>query len=256
METLKTFEFGTSQAAWEGINEYFLLNPEDILNRQGTVSGSLIIAYDTLIKIRKLRVDPDFDFGKTFNYRNQKWNTLVNNYVNLNLLDLVKIEVQNREQKRDSNYNIAFMFDNTHVSGKGCLLSLTFSRRNYSDQPILVVSMRSSEIVKRLNFDFLLIQRIGEYVYGSKAHIAAHIYIPNMYTVPEVTAMYHKHKNLREMMANIKNLTPFQAKVLATLDKFQDIDINKISYKIHQRAAKVLQGHGDLKPLLAKDLTL
>lgn len=256
MDTLKTFEFGTSQAAWEGINEYFLLNQADILSRQGTVSSSLLIAYDTLVKIRKLRVNPDFDFGKTFNYRTQKWNTLVSNYVNMNLLDLVKIEVQNREKKRDSNYNIAFLFDNTHVSGKGCLLSLTFSRRNYSDQPILVVSMRSSEVVKRLNFDFLLIQRIGEYVYGEKAHIGAHIYIPNMYTVPEVTAMYHKHKDIRGLLSGIEEHTPFQKKVLATLDKFHDIDIDKIAYKIHQRAAKVLQGHGDLKPLLAKDLTL
>ncbi len=256
METLKVFEFATSQAAWEGLNEYFLLQETDIKKRQGTVSGSLMIAYDTLVRIRKLRVDPEFDFGKTFNYRIQKWNTLVSNYVDLNLLDLVKLEVQKREAKRDSNYNIAFLFDNTHASGKGCLLSLTFSRRNYADNPILIVSLRSSEIVKRLNFDFLLIQRIGEYVYGTKAHISAHIYIPNMYTVPEVSAMYHKHKDIEKMLAEVEELSPFQKKTLATLTKFKDIDIDKIAYKIHQRAAKVLQGHGDLKPLLAKDLHL
>lgn len=255
METLKSFEFATSQEAWEGLNEYFLLHEQDIKKRNGSVSGSLIIAYDTLVKIRKLRVDPEFDFSKSFNYRIQKWRTLVSNYVNLNLLDLVKLEVQKREEKRDSNYNIAFLFDNSHQSGKGCLLSLTFSRRNYSDIPILIVSMRSSEIVKRLNFDFLLVQRIGEYVYGSKSHIGAHFYIPNMYTVPEVTAMYHTHKDIRTLL-NGSHPTPFRKKVLDTLDKFTTINPEKIPYKIHQRAAKVLQGYGKHKPLLAKDLLI
>jgi hypothetical protein len=256
METFKILEFATSQEAWEGINEYFLLSPEDIIKRNGTSSSSLLIAYDTIVKIRKLRVDPEFDFSRTFNYRKQKWNTLVSNYVDLNLLDLVKTEVQKREAKRDSNYNISFLFDNTHISGKGCLLSITFSRRNYADQPTMIVSMRSSEIVKRLNFDFLLVQRIAEYVYGTRTHVGANFYIPNMYTIPEVSAMYHKHRDLKILFEGVGKLTPFQSRTLATIDKFRDIDIEKISYKIHQRAAKVLQGHGEGKPLLARDLQL
>lgn len=256
MSTFKVLEYATSQEAWEGINEYMIFEHAEILERKGTVSGSLIIAYDTIIKIRKLRVDPEFDFGRSFNYRRQKWATLISNYVDLNLLDLVRLEVQKRELKRDANYNIAFLFDNTHTSGKGCLLSLTFSRRHYADHPILVVSLRSSEVVKRLNFDFLLIQRIGEYVYGEDSYVGAHIYIPNMYTVPEVSVMYNRHKDVLERIEALDHKTAFQKKLVATHHKFVDIDIESIGYKIHQRAAKVVQGHGDDKPLIAKYLKL
>lgn len=255
MSTVKTLEYATSQAAWEGINEYFLLEEKDIKKRMGTVTPSLVIAYDTIIKIRKLWVDPEFDFSKVFNYRIQKWRTLVSNYVNMNMLDLVKIEVQSRERKKDSNYNISFLFDNTHQSGKGCLVSLTFARRNYMDTPILIATLRSSEIVKRLNFDFLLVQRIGEYVYGKDMHLAAEFFLPNMYTVPEVTAMYHMHKDVKNLLKGVTP-SPFQKRVIDTIDKFSTIKIESISYKIHQRAAKVLQGQGKDKPLLAKTLTL
>lgn len=256
MDTVKTFEFPTSQAAWEGINEYFLLEGKEIKSRMGTVSPSLIIAYDTIIKVRKLWVNPEFDFSRTFNYRMQKWRTLVSNYVNMNMLDLVKLEVLSREQKKAANYNISFLFDNTHQSGKGCLVSLTFARRNFMDTPILIATLRSSEIVKRLNFDFLLVQRIGEYVYGKDVHLAGEFFIPNMYTVPEVTAMYHMHRNINDVLKGIRKLDPFQERVLETIDKFSTIKIDSIGYKIHQRAAKVLQGYGKGKPLFAKDLTL
>lgn len=256
MDTVKTFEFATSQVAWEGINEYFLLEGKEIKSRMGTVTPSLIIAYDTIIKIRKLWVDPEFNFSKVFNYRIQKWRTLVSNYVNMNMLDLVKIEVQNRERKKDTNYNISFLFDNTHQSGKGCLVSLTFSRRNYMDTPILIATLRSSEIVKRLNFDFLLVQRIGEYVYGKDVHLAGELFIPNMYTVPEVTSMYHMHKDIHKILKGVEKLSPFQQRTIDTVEKFSTIKVESIGYKIHQRAAKVLQGYGKDKPLYAKHLTL
>ena len=263
MKTEKVMKFKTSQEAWEGLNRYFILMEDEIVERQGVRTGGQLIAFDTILRIELMQVDPEFDFNKHFNYKIQKWTSLVNNYVNLNYLDLVKNEVKRREAANDNTYNISFQFDNSHGHGKGCLLSLTFSRRPYFPDPILIVQLRSSEIVKRLIFDFLLIQRMGEYVYGNEGRFGGIFYLPNAYTMAEVSAMYNVHEPIHNMVAETEESTgdhwmpgPFTRKVLVALEKMATINQKDIKYKIHLRASKVLQGNITGNPLLAKDLDL
>ena len=263
MRVEKIHRFATSQEAWEGFNKYFLLEEEEIVERKGVRTGGQLISFDNILDINLLRVDPEFDFNKHFNYKIQKWTSLVNNYVNLNYLDLVKAEVRKREAARDNTYNISFVFDNSHGHGKGCLLSVTFSRRPYFPDPILIVQLRSSEIVKRLNFDFLLMERIGQYVYGEDQRMGAKFYLPNAYTMAEVSAMYNIHEPIERIFAEAEEymekgwrIGPFAQKVVAALDKMNTTNYEDIKYKIHLRAAKVLQGGTTGAPLLAKDMKL
>jgi len=251
----KTFKFNTSQEAWEGLNEYFITEEEEIVARQGIRTGGQLVAFDTVLRISLLQVDPEFDYNAHFNYKTQKWTSLVNNYVNLNYLDIVKMEVKRREAARDNSYNISFIFDNSHAHGKGCLLSLTFTRRPYFPDPILIVQLRSSEVVKRLIFDFGLIQRMGEYVYGENARMGSVWYLPNAYTMGEVSAMYDVHKPILSLISPDTTL-PFQKKVIEALVKMKGTNFTDIKYKIHLRAAKVLQGGTTGAPLLFKNLSL
>ena len=251
-------EYGSSQEAWEGINERFLLEEEDMVKRGASRYGALMVGYDHIIRIRKLWVDPEFDYGKMFNYRRQKWVSLVNNYVDLNYLDLVKAEVLGKVKKKTSAYNISFIFDNSHGSGKGCLLNLTFSKRPQDDHPIVIATLRSSEIVKRLNFDFLLIQRMAEYVYGLTTHVGAVIFLPNLYSSAETSAMYNSHKKLKKLYKEgIKNgnLLPFQKRVWEAFQKYSTIEQATIKYKVLLRVAKALQNK-NIPPLLAQDMQL
>jgi len=251
-------EFGTSQAAWEGINEHFMLKEDEVVAAGGTRYGALLVGYDFIIRIRKLWVDPLFDYGKMFNYRRQKWVSLVNNYIDFNYLDLVKAEVLDRERKKASAYNIAFIFGNSHGSGKGCLLNLTFAKRPGEQYPVLIATLRSSEIVKRLNFDFLLIQRMGEYVYGKDVHLGAIMFLPNAYTSAETSAMYNSHRKLKRLFKpTLKGtpMPPFQQKVWDSFEKYSVIEQSTIKYKVLLRVAKALQNK-NIPPLLAEDMKL
>ena len=99
-EDVKVLEYANSQEAWEGINEYFLNNSKEIVKRGGGRYGPQLISHDMFIKIRKSWVDPDFDFGNMFGYRRQKWSSLVNNYINLDFLDIFKSEVIEKIKKK------------------------------------------------------------------------------------------------------------------------------------------------------------
>jgi hypothetical protein len=252
--------FGSSQEAWEGINEYLVLNAENIPKNNGLKYGSLIIAYNVFISIRKAWVDPEFDFGRIFSYRIQKWNKLLTNYVNLNQLDLVKAEVEMRERKNTSNYNVSFLFDNNHLSGHGCLLHITFINRPKTIYKIMQVSLRSSEVTKRLLLDFLLIQRIGEYIYGKDADLTIEFFCPNVYITAENFVMYDNIKPIRKLLRG-RELTPFQTKVMEAIKKFKNTAIEDISYRVFRRAARSLQldtegNPVNYKPLFAKNLKL
>ena len=45
-----------------------------------TANSGVAVAYNMFIKIRKAWVDPDFDYGRCFNYKETKWTSLLNNY--------------------------------------------------------------------------------------------------------------------------------------------------------------------------------
>ena len=243
----------TSQEAWEYINEFLVTEEEFIKKKGGFRSGPQVISYDHFIEINKAWVDPEFDFGKMFGYRIQKWTKLISNYVDLNLLDLCKSEVLEREKKKNQNYNIAFKFSNVHTSGHGCLISLVFQRRYTQDNPIIIMNLRSSEVTKRLLFDFLLVQRIAEYIYGPNVSVSLKLYCGNVYLTAENFVMYHNHKNLYDLLRNYDN--EMVIKVFQVLEKFSKPEAMQIKYKVHLRSVKRLHGV-NVKPLLAKDCKL
>lgn len=259
-EKIHNLVFSTSQEAWEKINEYFIKHNKKLFDGGSSYTSGMSASFNIFIHIKKAWVDPDFDYGKMFNYKNQKWTTLVNNYLNLNKLDLLRSKVRCFQDKYNQNYNIAYSFDNTHDNGKGCLLSATFSRRLNDDIPVITMVLRSSEITKRLIFDLLLIQRMGEYVYGDKVSFMINIFAIQMYCNTETLVLYHGHKDIREVM--VDESTPWSINVLSTLDKFLNEPTTFGSYKVFLRTAKSLSpdsfkhlGH-KVTHLYARDLKL
>lgn len=254
---VRYLEYANSQEAWEGLNEYFLNNEEDIL-QLGCRNGSQLIAFDNVIKIRKAWVDPEMDFGNTFGYRAQKWTGLINNYVNLNYLDILKSQILAKENAKGAykNYNISMQFDNSHGHGKNCLLSLTFSRTQETDIPIATFHLRSSEITKRLLLDLLLVQRIAEHIYGVDQHIMIKMLCTNMYQSAESFSMYDLHKPIKDVIDIKGEQSNWQERVIKTLENFQTVDPAKITYKVFLRSVNQLQKLKGDKPMYARDLLL
>lgn len=255
---IKFFEFANSQECWEGLNEYFFNKEREILKEGGSRYGSQLIQYNVFAEIRKAWVDPLFDYGNTFGYRMQKWTGLVNNYVNLNYLDLLKSEITVREGKPYPQYNLAMQFDNSHAHGKNCLLSVTFSRRADQAVPIISFTLRSSEITKRLLLDLLLVQRMGEYIYGDESDFKINMYVVNMYQNAEAFTMYDIHKKLEDIVKVDKKLgmSKWQARIMEVHEKFSTVDPDEIKYKVFKRSVNQLQGvHGD-KPMFTSELYL
>jgi len=250
-------KYGSSQEAWEGINEYFLTSEDEIVKNGGITMGSSLKGYDFLLVIRKAWINPEMNFAKSMNYHVHKWKTLTTNYLNINYFELVKSDVLSRENKTANDYNVSYIFANSHLSGKGCLLSATFVRRRANNyQPFIIAVLRSSEIFKRLPLDLLLLQRMGEYIYGDKADLGLQLYIPNAYTTAETSTMYDTHKPLVKVIKPFgRELKPFQKKVWETYKKYKNVDPSTIKYKIHLRAVTVAQSNSN-RELLAKNLNL
>lgn len=243
----------TTQECWEWINEFLATQEKRIKSKGGVRNGPQMISYDHFMEINKAWVNPEFDFGYMFGYKKQKWSILKSNYVDMNMLDLVKSEVLERERKKTQNYNLAFKFSNTHGSGHGCLISLVFQRRYTQDNPIIVINIRSSEVTKRLLMDFLLVQRIAEYIYGVDISVSVKLYCSNVYLTVENFVMYHNYKPLNTII-DPKN-SEMEKKIEAIWNKFKDPSAMKISYKVHLRAVKRIQGVKTTS-LKAKELLL
>lgn len=257
------FKYKNLLEAWEGTNEYLANNENRIKSRGGIVYGNEMVSYDNMLYIENTRLDKNFNFGRILGYKNKKWSKLVNNYVNFDYLDLIKHEIEMRESKNSNNYNYTYHFDNLHGSGKDCLISLTFTRRKGYDKPILIFYTRASEVTKRLVFDFLLIQRMAEYVYGKKVKCALICHIPFMFINLECFLMYLADKGDSIIKKDPKlGYSPYQIRIIQKFHDFQRMDISKIKYKVHVRAAKQVQRDKEGNPvsnvpdLFAKDLGL
>jgi hypothetical protein len=261
-EVVHSLQFATSMEAWEKVNEMFIYHDKKLFGSGSSHTSGMSAVFNVFIKIRKAWVDPDFDYGKMFNYREQKWTTLVNNYLNLNKLDLLRSKVRYFQSKYNQNYNISYSFDNAHDNGKGCLLAATFSRRLNEDIPVITIMIRSSEITKRLIFDLLLVQRMGEYVYGENMTFMINIFATQMYCNTETLVMYNTHRPLKDVLVS-KGYPTKSSKwiraLMETYDKFMADPKSFSSYKVFLRTAKCLRPdvfHGSYKPLLAKDMKL
>lgn len=257
-ETFHALEFSTSQEAWEGLNEAFLrLDP--VLFEKGSVANSgVAVSYNVFVKIRKAYIDPEFDYGRHFNYTETKWTILLNNYLDFNQLDLVKSQVKMRKATYNQNYNVSYLFNNSHNNGKQCLLAAIFSKRFQEDVPVITMVIRASEITKRLIFDFLLIQRMAEYVYGKDQTVQINLFATQMFGNIETLLMYGAHKKLKRVLKGTDKDSPWIKRLLEVNKKFEKGTEKDFStYKVFLRAFKVLRPDlYEYKPLLAKNLVI
>lgn len=256
------FHYPTLEHAWAGLNKFLANELPAIEEYGGGIFSSEMVLYNSIIKVDKAWINPKFDFGHILGYTSRKWTKLVSNYVDRNYLDLVKSDVISRERRKAKNYTHAFHFSNKHASGKDCLISLTFTRSMSNDCPTVIYHTRAMECTKRVIFDFLLIQKIIEYVYGSNTAVDIIMYIPYMYISVEGFLLFTNYEDISKSITNHKNPNKFQKRILEAYAKFREIDISSIKYKVHARSAKGIQRGEDGKPLhgreayLAKDIQL
>lgn len=230
----KTFD--NSMTAWEGLNEAFLRNDEWL---NACYNSHCLYAYDITIGIRNPQVDPDFDFGRHFNYTPNKWRQLVNNYLDTRELKELRDEIDLLEfNKKD--YALALQFSNNHQHGKNCLLSMVFSRRPRREKPNICVFLRASEVTKRLICDLLLFQRIGEYVYRDEPFTLT-IHFNQIFNDDSVLLMYHVHRDVFEIMKAKGIARERQEEITSLLKKLIAMEPDKVKYKVHRRAVKVLR---------------
>lgn len=258
---LTRLKFADLTAAWHGVNDYMGNCEKEIRKKGGTISGSELASYNNMIMVERCKLDPYFNFGKILGYQSKKWSKLLNNYCNYNYLDLIRNEIVERERKRSSSYNYTYHFDNVHGSGKDCLISLTFSRRRNHPRPIVYFYTRASEVTKRLAFDFLLIQRMTEYIYGKKAEVELICHIPFMFINMECYLMYVSSMGgVKYLRKENGKYTHYQEKLIKKYEFFLETDLEKIKYKVHTRAARQVKnwnGEGEFIPdLFAKQLKL
>ena len=167
---MKVFEFENGHEAWASINRLFIEQENGFLfeGEQGASITNSLYTYGLSIFIKNAEFDPEFDFGKILGYTQSKWSSLLNNYLDLDSLDKLKLQIREFEKNKavNRNYHIGFNFADSHGNGKGCLMSGIFSRMIGIEKPRLTILMRASDIVTRLPWDLLLSIRMGEYVYG------------------------------------------------------------------------------------------
>lgn len=259
---INKFKFADFTEAWDGLHDWFLNHEDTIRKRGGLTYGSELVSYDNMIYIERARLDSKFNFGRTLGYSRKKWSKLINNYINFNYLDLIASEIRAREGKKSSNYNYTFHFDNSHGSGKDCLISLTFIRRKGADNPVVIYNTRASEVTKRLVFDFLLIQRMVEYVYGRKVKVECICFIPFAFINLECSMMYVSDRGVDCLKKKKGEYSPYQERLMTKYNKWLTIDTNLVRYKVHQRAARQVQRDANNNPiagvpdLFAKELKL
>lgn len=255
-ETLHSLEFATSQDAWEKLNEAFLRLDPVLFDKGATANSGVAVSYNVFIKIRKAWVDPDFDYGRCFNYKETKWTSLLNNYIDFNKLDLLRSKLRILKNKYNQNYNVTYMFNNHHDNGKQCLIAATFSKRFQEDIPVITMVIRASEITKRLIFDFLLIQRMAEYVYGPDQSVQINLFATQMYGNVETLLMYSAYKPLKKVIKGTDN--PWTKRVKEVYKKIlKGTEKEWSSFKVFFRSFKVLRPDlYEYQALLAKDLLL
>ena len=257
-EQIHSLEFATSMEAWESINEAFLRLDPVLFDQGGTANSGVSVSYNIFIRIKRAWMDPDFDFGKYFNYTESKWTVLLNNYIDFNKLDLLRSRVRCMKQRYNQNYNLPYVFHNTHDNGKQCLLTATFSKRFQQDTPVITMHLRASEVTKRLAFDLLLVQRMAEYVYGPNQPVQINIFACQMYGNVETLLMYHTYKPIKKVMKGVDKENPWYQRVMEIFMKFKTAPEKEFSkFKVFFRSYKVVRrDEYPYKPLLAKNLII
>ena len=206
---MKSFVFKTGDEAWASINKMFIEQDEKLglfSDGQGASITNSLYTYGMSVLIEEAKFDPEFDFGKIMGYTQSKWSSLLNNYLDLDSLDKLKLQIRELEKNKaiNRNYNIGFNFADSHGNGKGCLVSGMFSRMIGIDKPRLTIVMRASDVVTRLPWDLLLAIRMGEYVFGH-IEFTVELFIRSAFADDTSLMLYNGYEPIEPIIEKIKN---------------------------------------------------
>lgn len=206
---MKSFVFKTGDEAWASINKIFIEQDEKLglfSDGQGVSITNSLYTYGMSVLIEEAKFDPEFDFGKIMGYTQSKWSSLLNNYLDLDSLDKLKLQIRELEKNKaiNRNYNIGFNFADSHGNGKGCLVSGMFSRMIGIDKPRLTIVMRASDVVTRLPWDLLLAIRMGEYVFGH-TEFTIELFIRSAFADDTSLMLYNGYEPIEPIIEKIKN---------------------------------------------------
>jgi len=249
--------FTDSVSAFKGINK-MLIFEEELVKEHGFLQASQANLYNLLVRVERSYVPDAFDFSSLANYRPAKATSLINNYIDRDYLDEIVAQVLHKELKKAKAYNLAFHFTNLHDGGKGCLLTCTFTRRYGEDTPILIATIRASESFKRLMFDLLLLQRMGELAYGDEP-FALEIYFPYVWGVPDWLSMYLKFDKKSRIKAKKAEKGTFANKVYEKYLTFKNMpreEMEAMKYHATKRSWKVINDETTKPHYLASDFKL
>ena len=111
-------------------------------------------------------------------------------------------------------------------------------------------------------FDLLLVQRIAEYIFGTKQYFSIELFISNMYQNTEAFTMFDSHIPI-DSFIKIGKEGPddWQERLIETLKKFKKIDPALMTYKVHLRSVRQLQRPNGIplsgdRPMYSKDCHL
>ena len=245
--------------AWQSIIKLFLNQEESLFKEgQGAVITGSLYTYGMTVFIENATFDPDFDFGRIMGYSQGKWSSLLNNYLDLDAMDVLKAQIREFEKNKavNRNYHIGFNFADSHGNGKGCLVSGIFSRMIYIEKPRLTIIMRASDVVTRLPWDLLLACRMGQYVYGHE-DFSIELVIRSAFADDISIMLYNGFEPIEPLIKNVANderrkkLKKALRKVRTAADEGQDP-----GYQAYTRVYKIFnpEKYGkEIKSLLAKD---
>ena len=249
------FRFKNLQKAWQGLNEHMLGGYDQEGNPIGWMDGNQYFLDNVFVHIDKAEMDPDYDLGEGLGYAPQKWNSLVKNYVEPGYLDLLRTHItRERIGKKKRVYNDTMHFTNHFASGKDCLISVTLSKKKYDDKPVALFHIRTSEITKRLPFDFLLVQRIVEHIYGHN-DVYVQLFAPMIHITTTSITMMENTKRIPKILKrfgidSVNRMSPFQRKMYDEYKFFmKHPDPEQIKYRVSRRACMQIQKGEDGKPL-------
>ena len=258
MHKIKNFKFDNPWEAYIGLNKWWYNNYETLHRRGGGRYGSELFMPNVFFHCGHGKIDPKLDLGKLLGYTPTKWNTLVTNYLSYTGVHELRDIVQEREKAGKSNYNAVMMFTNNYKKGKGCLISLQFSKRPRSKERVVTFSTRATELTKRLIFDLLLVQRVAEFVYkGTDVKWNVQFFSPHVYQCAESLVLLTNHKPIKWWDEDATQRDAWKDRVDMMYSKYMDPErAETMKMQSHLQISRFLRGDRIVKPMMVEDLRL
>lgn len=256
---MKNYVFSNPIEAWVNIVKMFINQEPSLFEEgQGAIITGSSYTYGLTLLINEAKFDPEFDFGKIMGYTQGKWSSLLNNYLDLDAMDVLKAQIREFEKNKavNRNYHIGFNFADSHGNGKGCLVSGVFSRMIYIDKPRLTIIMRASDVVTRLPWDLLLACRIGQYVYGHD-EFTIELFIRSAFADDISLMLYNGYEPIEPLIKAVEN-DDRRKKLKKALKKVREAadEGTDPGYQAYTRVYKIFnpEKYGkEVKSLKAKD---